>query len=499
MIGRGAIRADDSVWARWTVAGLLLLVILREWLNAQGVAPLQFQEAQLWAQSEALSRAGGYDLNAAFGGGAHVVPGPVALLIRLSTDLGDDTPYALRFLAPVMHMIAAYMIFLSARRLFDAQTGFWAAICYSFLPGVVISAGLMTSDPFAIMTTAVALWLFIGVQSSDAPWRWALMGAVVALGHLADPTVSGFWLGVFGYLAFNTVPSRHLVGVAVVGWLVVLVAWQQMFAGEVLLLRQLQQWLSGLSDNLAPDPAQMVSIFGLLFGTFGPLLAVALLLMLLRPRDWDGEWRYRLLMWFTLPLPLVHILAAGLWSVTPTDSATAFVAGSMLVVAWLLDRDRVAWMRWAVLSGVVTAIYVWGAGAVYARHAADLPRLFDPFKKTRHYAALCSQSLDLMAQIGASRLVSDDRRLLADCMFTAGMTFGQLSLLTARGKAAAFGGIALRPWHGGVMLLVMRQSDPGDAMARFAEAEVLSKGEIRTHADRTEPYVLLRVSGFKGS
>ena len=127
---------EDS--PRWTIAAAVLVLAvlaLRLGINALELVPVHFDEAQYWAYGQELDW------------GYFSKPPGVAAVIRIATDLGGDTLFALRVSSALAHAAIAAMLFLLGRRLFDAATGFWAAAAYTAAPGVSVSAMIMSTDP----------------------------------------------------------------------------------------------------------------------------------------------------------------------------------------------------------------------------------------------------------------------------------------------------------------------------------------------------------------
>jgi hypothetical protein len=110
-----ARRASEGPWASLTLAVLLAVMALRLGVNALEPMPVHFDEAQYWAYGQELDW------------GYFSKPPLAAWLIRAVTGAGGDTLFVLRLASPVAHALIAWLIFLTGRRLWDGQSGFWAA------------------------------------------------------------------------------------------------------------------------------------------------------------------------------------------------------------------------------------------------------------------------------------------------------------------------------------------------------------------------------------
>ena len=504
------ISADAQSWAWAALAAIALAVAARTGINALELAPLHFDEAQYWTYGEALDW------------GYYSKPPMAAWLIRLSTDLVGDTVFGVRLFAPLVHGVIAWLLFASGRRLFDARTGFWAAVCYLTLPAVAASSGLMTTDPPMMAAWALALYALARALAAEPPhpdlggeprgaagggliW-WAVCGAAIGAGLLSKYTMAAFVGGCLGYALlsrqgrFGWRPTR-LYGPLLAALCAVLA-----FSPNLL-------WnaandfaaIAHVGDNakLGGGPGwrfdKALEFVGAQAAILGPVLFAGLILMISTGR-WRQEWSYRLLLWLTLPLPLIMTVQAFLSRAHPNWAAPAYVAGTLAVVAWLLDRERASWLRVSVALGLAAQIALTATAVAYHQAAAELPRVYDPYKKMRPNPPICARALTLS---GGAPLLSNDRRLLADCMFAGGLGLDQIRIWNADGVPGNHyemtSSLTLDDADQSFLLVGLRGADEASVwLSRFEQVEVLESAALVTHADRSVDYTLARVSGFKG-
>ncbi|MBX2855189.1 MAG: glycosyltransferase family 39 protein [Rhodobacteraceae bacterium] len=510
-LGAGAPRplsADAERWAWWALAAIAAAVAVRLGINALELAPLHFDEAQYWTYGEALDW------------GYYSKPPMAAWLIRLSTELAGDTIFGVRLLAPVVHGVIAWLLFATGRLLFDARTGFWAAICYLTLPAVAASSGLMTTDPPMMVAWALALYALARALASEPPhpsfggessvgvglgW-WALCGAAIGVGLLSKYTMVAFVGGCLGYALFSRQGRFGWRPTRLYGPLLAALCAVLAFSPNLL-------WnaandfaaIAHVGDNakLGGGPRWQVDkaleFIGAQAAILGPVLFIGLLLLVAKGR-WRQEWSYRLLLWLTLPLPVIMTVQAFLSRAHPNWAAPAYVAGTLAIVAWLLDRERAAWLRVSVAIGLAAQVALTGAAVAYREAAAELPRTYDPYKKMRPNPPICARALALSE---GAPLLSNDRRLLADCMFVGGLGLTQIRIWNADGVPGNHyemtSSLTLNDADQSFLLVVLRGADQAAArLSRFEQVEVLESAALVTHADRSVSYTLARVSGFKG-
>jgi 4-amino-4-deoxy-L-arabinose transferase-like glycosyltransferase len=486
--------ADRAAWTRRALWLLVALWLGRLALNAFTVIPVHFDEAQYWAYGRELAL------------GHYSKPPLTGWLIELASRLFGDTLFALRFFAPMMHLLIGGLIFLSARRLFDARTGFWAAVIYSLAPGVAISAHLMTTDPVMMSGWALALYALIRAQERPdaAPGWWALSGFGVGLGMLAKYTAIAFPLGLLGYALFSrerpvTPGARRGALIAAGAGLAALSPnlWWNAANGFVTVAHLGEN--AELSTGPMVNPGELAEFLGAQLGVIGPVAFPAVLagLAVLSRRDP----RTRLLAWLAAPLLIAMSVQAFLSGANANWAAPAYVAGAILAARWLLERDWLRALRAHAALGLAALAVVWGLGGVYAVWATDLPRVADPFKKMRIGGPFCELALTAMEAEGADALASNDRRRLSECLFYGGLDFEDAAIWDPDGAPSNHFEFRSRLEAGDDRLMVLALNARRGTQAilsRFETAQPLGEGRFATHSDRAEPWSLWLVQGFRG-
>ncbi len=102
--------------------GLLAIRLVALYFNA---TDLFFDEAQYWTWSR----------EPAFG--YYSKPPLVAALIGAASAVCGDGTFCVRVASPLLHTVTAGLVFLIGRRLYDERVGFWAALAFATLPGVI--------------------------------------------------------------------------------------------------------------------------------------------------------------------------------------------------------------------------------------------------------------------------------------------------------------------------------------------------------------------------
>ena len=487
--GRKRKPSDTRPWALWTLGLVLGVAVLRLAVNALGWVPVHFDEGQYWAYGQELAW------------GHFSKPPLVGWVIYLATSFGGDTTFALRIGAVASHAIIALLVFLTGRRLFDGQTGFWAAAGYTVAPGVSASSMIMSTDP--VMMACWALGLYAWARAAEAKGRvwWVVLGAALGLGMLAKYTALAFAAGAVGYGLFSA-RKRDLAGtvIAVIAGLVVFapnLMWQ---------ITNSFHTVVHVAEDAAPggsafNPGKMAEFVGAQFGVIGPIWLVGVVLALLAMRRAEMDWRMKMLGWQTGTLLLAITALAFTTRAHPNWAAPVYISGSILAARWFLTRKA----DWALKAqagiGALAAVVLYGAAWAYYAMPTDLPRGPDPFKKMRLGEPFCGPALAAMGEEGAEVLLSNDRRRLSECMFLGGFGFEGIAVwnpdLNPKNHHELVA--TLFPGDERVMLLAVMSAETARKIARhFDEAREIETGEFQTHEGRSFTYAIWAVQGFKG-
>src|SRR5579862_6940469 len=143
-----------TAYGRWTLAAIAAITAARLlWLAFQ-TAGLYPDEAQYWFWSRHLAL------------GYYSKPPLVAWLIALTTACFGNGEFAVRLSAPLLHAVASGFVYAIGTRLYDRRIGYWSALAYATLPGVSLSAFLISTDAVLLPCWAAALYGFIRAREA---------------------------------------------------------------------------------------------------------------------------------------------------------------------------------------------------------------------------------------------------------------------------------------------------------------------------------------------
>jgi 4-amino-4-deoxy-L-arabinose transferase-like glycosyltransferase len=395
---RGAPRA----YGVWALVAVIAITVARLILLAVQSADLYPDEAQYWFWS--LHPALGY----------YSKPPLVAWLIALTTKAFGDSEFAIRLSAPLLHAIAAGLVYAVAARLYDRRTGFWSALAYASLPGVSVSAFVISTDAVLLPCWAMALYAFIRAREPGGGGWWIAVGIAAGLGLLAKYAMVYWLLSALGYVLLVRDERRPLLGAAGIALLLYLPNfWWNWSHGFVSYLHVRDN--AELAGPLF-HPIAFLEFFISQFGVFGPLSFAALLAIVAHPRVLT-EPRARLLATFALPT-LAMMLTVGLLSrAQPNWAAPTYVSAIVLVVAWALARGWRRALRVSIVLNLLAAVVLFGMTDAFAMIGVALPAKFDPLHRLRGWHVLGQNVGVLLAAHSDLTLLADDRELLAALVY----------------------------------------------------------------------------------
>lgn len=495
-----AAAAERSL--RLAVFIIFAITVVRLLWIASGATDLYPDEAQYWLWS----------LHPAFG--YYSKPPVVAWLIALTTRLaGTDNELAVRMAAPLLHFGTALMVYAVAQRLYDLRTAFWSSVVYATLPGVWVSAVIMSTDAPLLFCWSVALYAFVRAREpasetrGSARWWW-LVGIAAGFGLLSKYAMVYWMVSALLYLAAYRSERRHLprFGAAMILALVIYAPnfvwnWQNGFVSYH------HTEANAAFHGLQFHAANFLTFFGSQFGVFGPVLFAALIVCAgLGRRTWTTP-REAMLAFFALPTLAMMFVVSFLSRAEPNWSAPTYLSATVLVVAYLLESFPRFLLWGSVALHVALAVVVAEAQPLAHLVGYNLPGKLDPLHRLKGWRMLGADVGRMLAENPGTHLMSDDRELMAALIYYisphpldslkwngAGGIHDQFDLTTDPSK-----------FIGDNFLLVSYRNNIDEITSRFTQVGEVDKITVflgpPTHKGGeplTRVYQLRLLGGFKG-
>lgn len=487
-----AARRDRTGPAELRLALVIVLAVTAARVVFIAMAPLEldFEEAQYWHWAQ--HPAWGY----------YSKPPLIAWLIAATTALFGNGEAAVRLASPLMHGAAAMAVWGIGRRIGGPRLGLWSAIAYVTLPGASLSAALITTDVPLLFFWAVALYCFIRRRDGGGAGWSVACGAALGGGLLAKYAMIYFVPCAVLYLIVDPAARRriaardHTTALVVAGLcLAPNLAWNLAHGMATLRHTADNADLGGFSPSLREIAAFVLGQLALM----GPALFAFLLAgAMRRPAGEVGAGNRRLLVCFSLPILLLILVEAALSRAHANWAAPAFVAGTVLAVAYGLQL-RWRWLLPTALVGHAATGALICAGLVLVP-VLPLPngRSVEIGARFAGWAELGQVVATALGSAPGMTLLADRRPLLALLTYYARPVprvaeWNPGAVVDDQFKLGA----TLEPGAAGPFLLVATAPAP-PALDRFAEVEKRGPVRINPAPGVERDYWLFVLRGFRG-
>lgn len=493
--------AEDAEgrWVRLFAVALTTLLAVRLAALYFNGTDLFFDEAQYWYWS--LEPAFGY----------YSKPPLIAWIIRASTDTCGLSEFCIRLPSPLIHTLTAIAVFAIGRQLYSTRTGVIAGLVMATLPGVSVSAGIISTDVPLLLFWAIALYAFAALFDTKAWWPALLLGFAIGAGLNAKYAMAWFFLCAIIYIAMT--PDRRAIARDARLYAALAIGIAMIVPNVIWNASNSFATLSHTADNAKwggslIHPVKALEFFGAQFGVFGPVLFGALLVI-----GWRA-WRYklpeadRLLLAFCLPIIAIITMQAFLSRAHANWAAVAYVAASVLVTATMIRDVEWRWLRASLVLHVIVVMLA-AAGTVIAGRVA-MPFGADPFARTLGWQELAfatREEIDRANEAGRpfAAIVTDDRPVTAELLYYLRDT--PVRILAWRMTAKPRDHFEMKqPFPGDLgeragearVLLVSTIGNNSPVLDAFASVEAIGEKDLPAGLSETRRVAFFALSGYKG-
>src|SRR5215468_5313646 len=162
MISPSGSAAPQNPSFRLAAVIVLALTIVRLVGLRLSTVDLFFDESQYWAWSREPAL------------GYFSKPPLLAWMIAAGEHVCGPSEACIRAPAPLISLAISLIAYATGRALYDARTGFWAAMLAAFGIGSVFAARIVSTDVPLVLFWALALLAYLRLLQK-ADWRWALV------------------------------------------------------------------------------------------------------------------------------------------------------------------------------------------------------------------------------------------------------------------------------------------------------------------------------------
>lgn len=345
-----------------------------------------------------------------------------------------DGDACIRLPSAIAFSLAAWFVFLTARRLFNEATAFWAAVIFLLSPIVGLLSWFMTTDSLLVLSWSAAVYTLLrALQAANGSERllwWIATGAMTGLGMLSKYSMGVFGASVFGLLVASQRlrPQFRAAG----PWLCTLTALTLVVPNIV--------WNAGNDfstvrhtaeishiDRAAPDILRGLEFLVAQLGAFGPIafcafgLGLAGIKAAIEPdaRGVSGHWRgtpgfpaWPFLAWLSVPFIVLIAAQAVAARAHANWAAPAYVTASIAAAAWLSSRPSPRLLTATLTFNALVMLALFTYRPVLATAGVYLK--VDPANQLVGWRGLADEvRLRLESSPPTTRLMFDERRLMS--------------------------------------------------------------------------------------
>jgi 4-amino-4-deoxy-L-arabinose transferase-like glycosyltransferase len=454
---------------------------------------LYVDEAQYWTWAQALDW------------GYFSKPPMIAAVIAATTSVCGDGVPCVKSGALLLYPLTTALIWAITRRLFDPRAAFWAAIAFITLPGVALSSVIISTDVPLFVCWSAALYAYLKALDTDG-WRWWLaVGMASGAGLLTKYTMGIFAVSVLAHVTVTPGLWRRFASPR--PWVGALLA-VAIFAPN-LLWNAANGWptlghtvqISGLETQAGLNWKSFGDFVAGQLGILGPVLFFAWIAQLIRPARWWADPRYRLLACFALPF-LAGITAQSLIGRANANwAAMAYAAGTIFVVARLVEHGRQRLLIAALALNLVLTAVVYHYDALADAAGVTLSRKTDVVnKRVRGWRQYGEQLAARAAEHPEAVLAADARDLIALGRYYGGPAAAGMIKWNPNRRADDYYAMSttLDGLEGRDLIFVSRSGRlPATMDGRFADVQPLAPIQVAIHADYALDFHVWWLRGYR--
>jgi 4-amino-4-deoxy-L-arabinose transferase-like glycosyltransferase len=397
----------------WTAAVIVfMLTIIRLVALRFSAVDLFFDESQYWSWSRELAL------------GYFSKPPLLAWLIAAAEHICGASEACIRSPAPFMSLGTSLFAYAAGRALYDARTGFWAAMLAAFGTGSVFAARIASTDAPLVLFWALALLAYVRLLEK-ADWRWALvLGFAIGAGLLAKYAMLYFLPGLVLAAAFEerarALMARPELWLALASAVIVAspnILWNA--ANGFVAFRYAGGNVIG--EPIEPSLMRPLEFLAAQFAVLGPVVfgvAIVTTIALVRTRGASLPLPAdRILLAFALPPLAIVTATASLVHAYANWAAAAFVPLAVLAAAVLVRRKSSVLLWGSLALGLAAQIALIGADAFAT--SIHLPFLVkpNPYYRTLGWNGYGRTVGQIARKLGISVIASDTRAEVASLLY----------------------------------------------------------------------------------
>jgi 4-amino-4-deoxy-L-arabinose transferase-like glycosyltransferase len=395
----------------WLLAAVFLFTVIRILYLACYPYPLFADEAQYWFWAQQPDW------------GYYSKPPMVAWAIALTTGLlGSDGILAVKLASPLAYAVTSMVMYRLATRFeWPEKTALWCALMFLTMPGVTLSSGLISTDPFLLLFWSMFMLCFWEARLTNQ-WRWWLAtGLAGGLGLLSKYNMAfaaagaGMWALIYQRSLFANV--RLYAGAALAGVIFIPnIIWN--IRHGMASLKHTGDITQLGEQGSRFHPLQLLEFIGAQAGLLGPVMFIGFIAFLCSLWGYRKDGTVRYLLWLLIPSMLLMLALSFVTRAHGNWAAPALIPASMLAVLWLVERPGL--LRLALITHLLVVPVYYLYEQAITRAGMVMHKGIDPFYRLRGWDEAGRQLSVFLDAHPDATLLTDRRKISALMSYYAG-------------------------------------------------------------------------------
>ncbi len=347
--------------------------------------------------------------------GYYSKPPMLSYLIYLTTYLFGDSVVAIKIGSLLVYPITTAVIYMITKEFFDKRVAFYSSLIFYTLPSISLSSLIISTDVVLLLFWSLALLFFIKALKYNLTRYWLLAGVFSGFGLLSKYNFIFFLISVI--LVLITLPqfrkhfkNRDFYLAIVVAFIIFFpnLYWNYqngfisfVHTGEI---SQIDKGLFHVD--------KLLEFFGAQFIVFGPILFFYFWVIAFKKSVLKDD-RFYILFLFSI-VTLAIILTLSLLSRSFANwAAPAYISATILVVAYLIQQNRVWLVKLSIAIHVALAIIFYHYHFFASSFGVELSRKSDPYKRVNGWIDISKEVEKVYKRYPNTTLLTDYRAEIA--------------------------------------------------------------------------------------
>lgn len=347
-------------------------------------------------------------------------PPMIAWLIMLTTSIFGDGEIAVKSGALFVYPVTSAVIYLTAIKLFkDEKIAFYSALAFITLPAISMSSIIISTDVVLLLFWALSIYFLLEALEKETTKYWLLTGFFAGCGMMSKYNMVFFLVSVILVFIANKEYRKHFRNkdfyLALVVATIVFIPnlyWQ--YTHDFVSFVHTKEISQVEKELFHVD--KLLEFLGSQFGVFGLIFFPILIFLLFRFKTVFKDNSMKFLYLFVIPYFLFITTLSLLSRAFANWSAPVYVAASIFVIAYLIQKNRLNIVKIGIGINIVLALVLYFYHPLANLAGVELTKEKDPYNRIYGWETLASE-LEKVKKENNYRLIFEDRKVMSEMIF----------------------------------------------------------------------------------